>query len=321
MSDIETRLYDYVDLPPEAQQALVEEVTRTRPDLSPLLADMQVLAAAFGAATGQGAAATEVLARLAARDHINGEARPHPVRARFDTDADLRNQFYTLRDRVEALESQLPDPAAQFSALTGHRLHDHEAPSQARIHALRPPVARVAAPAARVLPLRARMTRYAAAASFALIALYGALAIASRASVSELDRLGALDADALVVEGFGGAVRGSAPEADLASTEARYLQALSILRQARQSTLGLFPSYDEAALLEARALLENVVDTEEEGSFLQLEASYALGKTLLLLGEVPAARTALDRVNDFGGRHAADAVRILASLEARYPAD
>ncbi len=314
MHDLESRLESYLDLTPPERQALGAAIQAHRPDLAGALEEAERLAQAFGIIT-RTAVTPDALAHLAARDHLEGHGHPETRPDHFLEDADLRHRFFALRDRVESLDRALPDPLAQFESLTGHRLEELEP----RVVPLHPPAsaapARGAVPRQRMHVLRSRFIQYAVAASFALVALYGALAIASRASVSELDRLGALDPDVLALEGFGGAVRGG-PEAAIGN-DARYLDALETLRQARQSTLGLFPHYDATLLDQARRQLEGIVLSEERGSFLQLEASYVLGKTFLLMEQDEAARPHFTRVVEFGGRHADEAARVLASIEAR----
>lgn len=310
MSDLESRLALYPELRPEERHALAAEVTEQRPDLLPALQEVRTLAAVLDAHGAHPPLTPSALGHLAAREHVAGERPPDSVREHLQRDADARSAYYTLRDRVEALDASLPDPFAQFNALTGHRLE--ASPPRATIHRLHAP-RRAAVP--RAAP-RAGMLRYAAAACFGLVALYGALSIASRASVSELDRLGRLDVEELQEAAGAGAVRGEAA-GSAATAQAQYLRALDRVEAARGSTLGLFPRYDAAALREAQRLLEGVVAREEPGSFLHLEASFALGKTLLLLGDEEQARLALLRVVEYGGRKAEDAARILATLEAR----
>ncbi len=313
MDDITARLDQFLDLPPDQQRALAAEIRASHPEVAPQLGELQRLQAALDAAAGRGAHADEALAYQAARDHVEGHTRTDLRPEHFATDADLRHQFFGLRDYVETLDRQLADPLAQFEALTGHRVDELE-PRVIPLHpsrqaAARQPV-RHARPAA-----RQRFTQYALAACFALVALYGGLAIASRASQTELDRLAALDTDALAAQVAGGTVRGA--ENAPASNDARYLAALDALGDARRTTLGLFPHYDAPALQAVKAQLETVVQDEPDGSFLQLEASYALGKTLLLLGDTDAAQPHFLRVVEYGGREADAAARILATLATR----
>ncbi len=313
--DIEERLHGYAELGPDARTALEAEIARDHPEGLPLLSEMQTLAHLLDEQSASRPLTPEALARLAAHAHVSDAEPPALIKERLQRDADARHEFYELRDRIEALDRALPDPTAQFEALTGHTLE--KAPALPKnIHRLTH-AAPDRAPQPRTRVLKPNVMRYAVAACFGLVALYGGLAIASRASVSELDRLGALDAHALRVEGFGGTVRGETVAADPATNEGRYLRALDLLDDARHSTLGLFPRYDADALSDARRLLETVVLSEERGSFLQLEASYVLGKTLLLLGDEAQAKPAFLRVVEFGGRHVQESTRILASLEAR----
>lgn len=318
MHDIQDRLDRYLDLTPDERQALAADVAAHQPDLAEELAEVRALAAVFEAVAGQGLPAEDTLAHLAARDHLEGHGQPKARPDRFAADADLRHAFFSLRDRIEHLDRALPDPIEQFEALTGHRIDSFE-PRVHQLHPDRQAPAREPVPRARLHTLRARFTQYAVAACFGLLALYGGLAIASRSSVSEWDRLGAIDADALAIEGFGGTLRGDG--AAPASNDARYLDALERVEEARRSTLGLFPRYDEAALRQAQRQLESIVMSEERGSFLQLEASFVLGKTLILMEQPDAARPHLLRVVDLGGRHADAAARTLASLEALRPTD
>jgi hypothetical protein len=151
---------------------------------------------------------------------------------------------------------------------------------------------------------------------FALVALYGVLGIVSRSSLSEIQKLGKPGDHVYELareQVFRGDVR--VPGAD--SNDARYREAVGLIRDARETTLGLFPRYDADKLSRARALLQSVRETEEEGSFLHLEALYLLGKTMLLQEDVPAARQTLGELNERGTHHADEVQRILATLAVK----
>jgi tetratricopeptide (TPR) repeat protein len=152
------------------------------------------------------------------------------------------------------------------------------------------------------------------------VAVYGLLYAASWSTQSPVDRLAAMDVSTDVIEGYQTRVRSPMPQASADTTpDDLYLRALPLLRDARTSTLGLFPHFDLRKLSEAESLLQRVVDRTEPGSFLQLEAYFYLGKINLAQGEVETARTQFKKVVRREGRRAESAYQILKELEEVRP--
>jgi predicted negative regulator of RcsB-dependent stress response len=154
-----------------------------------------------------------------------------------------------------------------------------------------------------------------------LLGTYAVLFAASTASQSTLDRLAAVDVSNQMVESYYSTnTRGaSPPSADTMRAGTLYLDALATLRDARTSTLGLFPSYDADALDRAEAQLRQVLNRTDQDSFLALEAQFYLGKAYLAQGRVDAARTRFETVVEREGRRAQEARRILDVLREEAP--
>ena len=144
-----------------------------------------------------------------------------------------------------------------------------------------------------------------------------------------MERLAQLEDHRLQVEGYAPRAERSGADdssADSTALSQQYLRALSQLRAARTTTLGLFPRYDAQQLRRAEQALEGVAEAAEAGSFVQLEALFFLGKTRLAQGDRAGATQALRKVVVGGGRLAPEAQEILTALyeEAAYegpPAD
>lgn len=147
-----------------------------------------------------------------------------------------------------------------------------------------------------------------------VVFLYTTAFLISWLSQPKVERMAGFSEEELSVEGYGAAV--PSPDTGEAGPDALYLQALSTLRTARSSTLGLFPTYDAEKLQRAGRLLERVVDRAEDDAFLEREASYMLGKVRLIQGRREPARQALRTVVRDGGRKAPEAARLLSELES-----
>jgi hypothetical protein len=140
--------------------------------------------------------------------------------------------------------------------------------------------------------------------------LYGALALGSHLAQPERAALADLGD---LPDAYGGLhLRGDAP-AD--RTSDRYALALDALADARRSTLGLFPRYDDDALDAVAARLREVVDASGPDSWEGLEALYVLGKIRLHQGRSEEAVWALQAVVALEGPHAAEARRRLDYLQ------
>lgn len=159
--------------------------------------------------------------------------------------------------------------------------------------------------------------RYAAMTAALLLVVYGGLLGISIATQAPAERMAVLDPDEMKVEGY--QVRTRSATAAPRSNDERFLRALDVLQSAHSAPLGLFPRFNEAEVREAQDLLTTVVDNEEAGSFLQLEASFFLAKTHLAQSEIEPARAALKRVVMGEGRRINEATRMLESLQRHYP--
>ena len=262
----------------------------------------------------------DTVAHLVASELIGGpqsravdETWSH-LRERMERDGDLRARVDSARAHAERMERASEDPIAAFERLSGHSLSEPRKVEVERIAPGRRAGDRAAAPRARTR--RHAFARYALMVGFVLVGLYGVLGIASRSSLSELQMMG-VPGDGVYQMGreqvFRGDVRVPGPD----SNDARFRQAINLIQDARQTTIGLFPRYDGAKLSEARTLLQTIRETEEENSFLHLEALYLLGKTLLLQEDADAAQVVFTELNERGTRYADEVQRILATLSVR----
>lgn len=242
---------------------------------------------------------------------------------RMEDEPELQKRAEAARERLAAAEATV-DPVAHFEALTGHSLEaDAEgasAPAEATNTTPEPASGRekVASPLAFLdellrLPLA---VRWGGAAIALLLGAYVVLFAASEASQSTLDRLAAVDVSNQVVENYTStATRSAVPSRDTLTADQLYVDALSAVRDARTSTLGLFPRYNAEKLDRAEQLLTKVLDQTESGSFLALETQFYLGKVHLAKGQVDAARSNFTAVVEQEGRLAAEARSILETLQ------
>ncbi|PEN12545.1 hypothetical protein CRI94_13545 [Longibacter salinarum] len=157
--------------------------------------------------------------------------------------------------------------------------------------------------------------------SFLLAAvLYASALGVDRATRSPLDQLAALDVSETRIEGYRMNVADSlAAQNDTVSTDRLFLQALNQLREARTTTLGLFPRYEEVPLARSMSLLEEVIERESSASFLGLEARFFLAKAFLAQEKPDAARDQLQVLARRDNRRAAEAVQMLKRLQKVAP--
>jgi hypothetical protein len=211
-----------------------------------------------------------------------------------------------LAHQIQEFEASIPSARAQFEALTGRSLRQRDGVRQDR-------------PA--VAPARHRWrqpapwspAKLAIAATILLAVAYGVLFMVSEASLSETERLAALGgvpSDYAVVQ-----LRGEASQADRVT--GNYVAALEELRQARSTTLGLFPRYDADGLDRALERFGAVVEADVPDGAFGLEARFLRARILLYRGEVAAAREELRLVIDRQGPSAPDAARLLETMTDR----
>lgn len=313
----------YSELSPE-ERLQVEHYVQQHPELVPQLEEAKAFTALLGEARLLRAdpPGDEALAYYIATRHVS----PHPLPASFEEafgriedqltdDASLRARYAEQVRRMAVLEAQT-DPVRQFEHLSGRRLSpapdetlplDTDAPKDDVLGA-------EAAPAAPVIHrLWRHAGRWAAAAVFLVVALYGSLGVVSHFSQSDLDRLAVLNSSEYQAETM--QMRSGELVPDYVTSDELHVQALSLLEESRTSTLGLFPRYDQATLREAAGLLQRIVDQEEDTSALRSEAYYLLAKIRLAQKNVDGARVALQAVLEGPGWKVAEAQALLDDLE------
>lgn len=333
MKDIEAKILRFNHLSDEEQE-VVESYVQDHDEWSDLLRDVKMI----GELTDKvqllqdPTASDEALAHYAVARHFSFgststrlEAIFRDVEQRLEENPELRRRLDEIEERIEESLHTL-DVEAHFERVTGHSLEDaqHDA-SQAAVTTVG---ARSRDRSAEEVPLLGWIgrlptgVRWAAATVVTLLVLYGGLFLVSEWTQEPAQRLAVVDIDETEIEGYEPRVRGEAPanSAEELTADEAYLQALHHLRDAQTTTLGLFPRYDGEALEEARDLLQTVVDDEEAGTFVQLEAHFFLGKTLLAQSHIEEARSHLRTVAMGEGRHTEEAVDILTALEEHYPA-
>ena len=299
------RIRNFALLTEEEQARVIEEVTE-RPDLAPDLETAMALAHVVNAAVRPEEPLVEIVdARLGHRPGLatsSGE------------DANEINA------RLDAFESEGESPLAEFERLTGVSLpplapeasakaataahqpravNGHSSGAARTLVADRPPAARqkphTAGPLARRLVF----------AGLAILALYGGAFAVSSIQTPERNRVADIGD---ISESFR-AVRGQ-------EVSDRYAAAVDLLVEARRSTIGLFPRYDDAALNAAADAFTGIARDVPNGHYGQ-EAALALGRIRLLQGDIDAARIALESVVAHGAYRAPEAAKLLDYLDAQ----
>lgn len=327
MDDVEEQILSYPHLSPEEQRN-VEAYVEAHPEWAPLLRDVRTLEGL--AQDVQGDLPSDALLGtyiVAQHFHLKEESPPlqkafSRLEARLAEDDALRRQAEAAQRRLEEASSAI-DPVAHFERVTGHTLEE-VASSQASSPSTTVSEDRDArASSDSVLDVLFELpmvVQRAAVAVVLLVGLYGGLYVASISSQSTLERLAAVEVSDQVIDSYYTTeTRSIAPEADTQSVDDLYLEALSSVREARTSTLGLFPQYDMEKLNRAEKLFREVLSEVEPGSFLALEAHFYLGKVALAQEEVEAARSHFKTVVKREGRKASEAYEILKTLQEEYP--
>ena len=285
MADLVTLLERYPDLSPEAR-AEVDARVAGRADLIAMHADARALAALVDAAAEPDASDDVLEGALATIDRRLGRS----------VDADLDD---ATAERVDALLDGMEDPVGKLERLTGLRL-------DATRGGAPPAPLRLVAPTRR----RARWAPRLAAAAAALAVTYGGLlavssaTVSERAQVSEIHEVGPLNPPALR------SARGVA-------TDARVQAALADVADARQSALGLFPSYDAERLAAAAADLSAALDGVDADSWVSQEGRLALGRVYLYLERDADAARVLGTLVAEGSYRASAARRLLDYVRAQ----
>lgn len=338
MNRIQQRILSYPHLSRDEQRD-VEAYVEDHPEWASLLREVRALESLASKAqpASTGDINSDVLATYVVARHVAGRGAASELASvfgdiedRLAEDADLQRQAEDMQRRIDETEAAV-DPVRHFEEVTGEHppatTGDLSSPRPARSttsNATTDAEARNRepdrAPARGADPI-SRPARWAIAAVVLVAAVYGLLYAASWSSQSTVDRLAAMNVSTDVIESYQTRVRSPMPQASTDTMpDDLYLQALPLLRDARSSTLGLFPHFDLRKLNEAESLLLRVVDRTQPGSFLQLEAYFYLGKINLAQGDIDTARTQLKEVVRREGRRASTAYQILKELEEERPA-
>lgn len=260
----------------------------------------------------------EALAFYLAHHHIDQHA-PSPVlqqafervEEQLEEHPELRERQRRMQQRLKELEAA-SDPIAQFERLTGHHLVEEKSAATGEREDRAP------RRHARLHVLPAGWARWGIAAVLAVVVLYGVLLLVSRATEPELQRLAYVEADEL--RGYSTMrLRSASPAVtDTTAPDHLFMQAVDMLESAYRSHLGLFPTYDQAEVDRAAALLEQVIAREVPESFVRIEAYYFLGKARLAQNRPEEARIALQKVIDESGPRSGEAKEILGRMRQRY---
>jgi len=330
MNDVEEQILSYPHLS-DAKQQEVEAYVEAHPEWAPLLRDVRALESV---ARGDGGAFSDepLLVAYVVTRHLRVEVESETMgeafeafERRMEADGGLRERVDAARRRLRSAEAKV-DPVSQFEELTGHSL---AAETSADADAVADELARSSADRdgasvrslvdqVLALPLAVRGL---GAVVVVLLGTYVGLFVAGTASQSPLDRLATVEVSEQMMDSYYSSptTRSASPSSDTAQVGRLYLDALSTLRGARTSTLGLFPGYDSTALRRAETQLNRVLDRTEADSFLALEAQFYLGKAYLAQGRVDAARQRFETVVENEGRRAEEARRILRELRDVSP--
>jgi TolA-binding protein len=322
MNDIENKIVQYGSLNDDEQRR-VEAYVDAHPRWHSLLEEVKALEALRTSMVSVLRTDDDILAYYVVATHT-GLSPSAPLKhafaeleARLDADAALQAQYEALAQRLDTMAEDI-DPVAQFESLTGFRLNDSDAASNPRLDEDAAQAGRNEENARIVMLPRA--ARWAAAAVVLVAVLYGGLYGLSRATQSSIERLAVVDASETQIEGYALTTRGTPATSDVDSSGALYLDALRTLREARESTLGLFPRYNTDKLSRAETLLQRVIEREGPRSFLQVEAYFFLGKVHLAQGNIEAARSNFQTVALREGRRSIEATEILTELQEEHPA-
>lgn len=328
MQNVEEQILSYPHLSAERQRE-IETYVEDHPEWASLLRDVRSIESLVRDEEGRGARSDALLTtyavvqRLHPRDVPSGLGEAFQrLEQRIEKEPELQKRAEAIRKRLTTAEAAV-DPVAHFESLTGHSLEPDAERASASAEATtttrestseREPTPSPIALLDRLLRLPLAV-RWGGAAIALLLGVYVTLFAASEASESTLDRLAAVDMSNQVVDNYTStATRSAVPSRDTLTADQLYVDALSVMRDARTSTLGLFPDYDAKKLDRAEQLLTQVLDRTESGSFLALETQFYLGKVRLAKGQVEAARSNFRTVAEQEGRQAAEARSILEAL-------
>ena len=306
MTDLAPLIDAYPSLSPD-ERAAVDARVAEHPEWAEALADAQRLAALVDAATAPVDA--DDLAQRAAARHLGlplSDERPEADDARWATEAER------IEARLGALGAGAEDPVLRFERLLSESTAEGAGPDRDASPAAPRPLFRPAPNRPALRLLRAR--RWAVAATVLLVA-YGGLFAVSSATVPERARMAALgEVDATAPLALrGGTV---AAPSDAVPAADRLTAAFDAIDDARHTTLGLFPTYDDAGLAAAAAQLEDLSGDVDSTSWVSHEARFALGRVLFYQGHDAEAARVLGGLVEQGSYRGAAARRLLDAIRA-----
>lgn len=325
MDDVEKQILSYPHLSVEKQRE-VEAYVESNPKWASLLRDVRSIEGLTPKESAE-LPSDALLATYVTVTYIHPETLPPRLQdafsnleARIEEDESLRRKVEAARRRVREAEAAV-DPVSHFESLTGHTLDAETSPEPAPEPASLEAEAEASPSLLDVVLGLPALLRRGTVAAVVLVGIYGGLYGVSSVLQSPLDRLAAVEVSSQVVDSYAETnLRSPTPTADTLSVDEQYLEALSILRNARTSTLGLFPRYDDEALTRAEQTLNQVLERVDPESFLALETHFYLGKVSLAQEEVPAARRHFKTVVEQEGRRTNEAYQILKTLQQEYGA-
>ena len=328
MDDLEEKILSYPHLSGEEQRE-IEAYVEEHPEWAPLLRDVRSVEG-LSANVRADLPSDSLLATYVVVEHLHPDggreiseqlrAAFARLEARIEEEESLRREVEAARRRLGEAESSI-DPVAQFEALTEHSLglesgaESDEKNSESDAEAS-PRTSPSWWEAVRALP---RFVRLGGAVAAVLVGVYAGLYGVSLATQSPLDRLAAPEVSEQVVNSYTNAeMRSAGAATEGASVDDQYLEALSRLRAAHVSTLGLFPRYDAERLDQAKQGFGQVLEEVDPNSFLALEAHFYLGKIALAQDDIATARTHFKTVVQREGRQTQKAYEILKTLQREY---
>lgn len=237
------------------------------------------------------------------------------VKAQLRERPDLRAEFEAIEARALHLDT-VSDPVRQFEALTGRQLVPNDSneatrpdrPSRRRSHSVSSHYRwlRQDLPATPSI----RIMGQGLAAIAGLLIFYGILAATDYATRSDLQNIAYEEASAFPPAGsFRSGLDNSQQIA-----EQLILDAVREVIASRETTLGLFPRYDEERLRWAEEAFRQVLRNDQADAWLRGEAGFLLGAVLIAEGRAEEARRALEEVSQADGPRAEQARTLLEQL-------
>ncbi|WP_420456255.1 hypothetical protein [Rubrivirga sp.] len=291
MTDTAALLDAYPALSP-SERATVDARVADLPEWAQAYADARRLAALVDVATAPPDA--DDVARAAVGRRMGwASAHAHP--------SELAAEADRVEARLRELDAGAEDPVARFERLTGVALREA------------PEIGGDSLPAEPVLGLPpaspGRRAPWWVAATAAVAVAYVVLLAVSTTASPERARVAGL-----------GEIEAAPPPAPLATDDEaeprRLTHALRAVRDARRSTLGLFPSYDAAGLDAAADTLGAIARQADPASWVSQEARLAWGRVLLYRGRDAEAARVLGALVTQGGYRGSAARRLLDALRA-----